>query len=396
MFDMYHSLICLSHSHVACESSIWHDISMSHMAHMTYQGVTCPMSHPCLLYTPLMLMYVMKVDVCDAYYTHPSVSLVLGYFIHPYECESDPIRACRTPYTITLRHRPQASSIKHQAASIKHQVSRSKHRAASIKHHHTCLHHTHYIRLFPYYIGLFPQHIGLFSHPTQSHYVIVRKRHYSRLERRYARAIQGLGYWRWQLWDLCTHTHTHTQCETWHNYMWDMIHSHVWHDSFTCVIWLRYRRWQLSDLSTHAPTHTRTHQTRTHTHTHAHTHAHLNHTHTLSSHTHTHTWPHTCTHTHTYTWITHTRIECVYQLSAQIKGTPSHVWHDAFTCVAWLCYRRWHPWDLCTYKQRERARDSERERERHNYTCVIWFIRTCEMSHFTRARRLIRNAMTHV
>jgi len=68
-------------------------------------------------------------------------------------------------------------------------------------------------------------------------------------------------------------------CVTWLIHMWDMTHSHAWHDSFICVTWLIHMR----DM------------------------------------------------THLYVW--HASFICV-----TCPAAAASVWHNSFICVTWLIH----------------------------------------------------------
>jgi len=104
---------------------------------------------------------------------------------------------------------------------------------------------------------------------------------------------------------------------TWLIHMCDMTHSHVWHDSFTCVTWLIH----------------------------------------MCEMTDSRVWHElfTCV-----TWLIH-MCTCVTWLIHMCDMTHSrvwHVWHDSFTCVTWLI----HTCDM-------------------THSCDTWRNRTCDMTH---------------
>jgi len=98
----------------------------------------------------------------------------------------------------------------------------------------------------------------------------------------------------------------HTGC-SYVSLMWDMTHSYVWHDSFTCVTWLVHMfdmsRCNTAILGVYM-------------------------CHSFG------TWLiRICDMTHSYLW--HDSFICVTWRIHMCDMTHSYVWHDAFICVTW-------------------------------------------------------------
>ena len=97
-----------------------------------------------------------------------------------------------------------------------------------------------------------------------------------------------------------------------------MSHSHVWHDSFTCVTWLI----------------------------------------------------HMCDVTHSYVW--HDSFICATWLVHMCDMTHSYVWHDSFICVTWLVH-------ICDATPSYVWRNSFIW-ETDSFICVTWLLHMCDVT----------------
>jgi len=132
---------------------------------------------------------------------------------------------------------------------------------------------------------------------------------------------------------MCDMTHSHVwhdsfTCVTWPIYMCDMIHSHVWHDSFVCVKSLIYM----------------------------------------------------CDMTHPYVW--HDSFMC-------LTRTRQYVWYNSFTCVTWLI----HTSTPCVTWLIHMCDMTNSYVWHHSFIRLTWLILTCDQKKFTNVQAAKRAGM---
>jgi len=124
-------------------------------------------------------------------------------------------------------------------------------------------------------------------------------------------------------------------CVTWLNHVCDMTHSHLWHDSFRCGIWLRDMTLYMNELC-----------------------------HPCESFRCVTWFIQMCDMTHSDVW--HDSFRCVTWLIQMCDMTHPYMWHDSFICVTWLI-------QMCDMTHPYMWHDS--------FRCVTWLIQMCDMTH---------------